>query len=294
MPANRSCIVTDQSNPQPFITRLMAIIYPRSAPRIETEGARFSILPQEFPPRVRRTVRVGTYNPREPGPLGGTAWSRDSSGAYQELSVWMVAEAIVRQHAVDVPCHSATVEQLHVLDQTLALVPPDHLERVVREKPEGFHLVDAAGRGGSRRYTGGLNPAYDDPSTAFDERRAILITYGAWWHYRDRCPGICPTVLHEIGHVMTHGNNGLSYASFDDERTTLLRGTRASRNPGALEALCNAYMYFLCYGAEDAVVRNFGTAERDPQRDRRTRDALRRAAAFTRLLPEWRSRYDER
>ncbi|MEX2207922.1 MAG: hypothetical protein WEF50_16980 [Myxococcota bacterium] len=195
--------------------------------------------------------------------------------------------------APDVQCYGGTARDYELMDATLADVPPDHLLCVVSAKFAGFRLVDTAGLGGSRRYTGGLNPEHDDRSTTYDERQAILITYGALWE--NRALGICPTVFHEIGHVMTHAGNGLGIAGIDAERDAELRaGAGPSRNPGALEPLCNAYMYLLCYGSADDAVRAYGSSRGDIQRDRRTRDALRRCPAFARLPAEWQARLGER
>jgi hypothetical protein len=215
---------------------------------------------------------------------------------YQEVEVQVIDKAHLAMHGLLTPCWEATVEQLRLLDATLALVPPDHLQRLLRAKPDGFHVVSSTPRGAGTSYMGGANVANDDPLTSFDDTRCILITHGALW--QNRHLGVCPTALHEIGHVMTRAGNGLSYATFDADRERELRLAGASgevsRNPGELEALCNAYMYFLCYGADDPPVRRFGDRPTDPQRDRRTRDALRALPAFTRLSGDWQSRYRER
>jgi hypothetical protein len=109
-------------------------------------------------------------------------------------------------------------------------------------KPQGLQVRDTAGLGASMRYTGGLNAGADYADTPdYDERLMIIITRGAFWEYR-HLP-ISPTVLHEIGHVMTHRGE-LSYGPFPEERRTALEGASVSRNPGAMEALCNAYMFF--------------------------------------------------
>jgi hypothetical protein len=272
----------------------MAIEYPSLPPRIETHGAAWSIMPYESPATVRTAVRVGRQRggARVPGPLGTGRWEADRAGhRFQSVQLRLVRKAWICVHDLRIGCHFATVDQLAILDVTFQLVPPDHLQRVLHAKPEGFFMVSSAGRGSTLSYMGGLNPGFDYPETSYNETRAILITYGALW--QNRHLGICPTVLHEIGHVMTHGGNGLSYATFDEARATQLRGTRVSRNPGAMEALCNTYMYFLCYSSGDPAVRAYGTGT-DVQRDLRTRNALRGSLAFRRLPEAWQRRFEER
>ncbi|MDH3467212.1 MAG: hypothetical protein OES26_15110 [Gammaproteobacteria bacterium] len=262
---------------------------------------------------VSTTVRVGAYlergsqRPSSVGPLG-SEWQmqseqRPSSDGrartvnlyYQEISADLYEHAIIRIHGgVDIPCHRATSEQLNIMDATLQLVPPSHLERVLRAKPEGFLISSTTGRaGGSLSYTGGLNAGANYRETPnYNEMRLILITYGALW--RRRSLGICPTVLHEIGHVMTRRSE-INYNPFPEDRRRALGALRVSRNPGALEALCNTYMYMLCYGSRTQEIHDFGSG-RTNQNDRITRDALRHCPAFSsRLLSEeWRSRFEER
>ena len=277
----------------------MAIIPLHSGPRMRRDDPLWglfeslNLLQYEGFNTVPSFIRVGTRTFSARGPLGTGRWERTRRARerYQEVFELLIPEAIIRVHGQDVHCFHATMEQLRLLDATFLLVPPDHLQRVLRAKPEGFHMVSHAGRGATTSYMGGLNPAHDYPETPYDETRAILITYGALWQRRNL--GICPTVLHEIGHVMTHSGNGLSYATFDAARATELGETRVSRNPGAREALCNTYMFFLCYGADNPTVRTYGTGA-SPQKDRRTRDALRRSLAFTRLPEDWQQRFRER
>lgn len=253
------------------------------------------------------TVRVGAYNARTPGPDGSAEWETDMvrrrhNGAvrnialhYQEAEMDLVDTATIRVHdEIDVACHHATVEQLNVMDATLHLVPPGHLRLLTQRKPQGFLLAGTAGAGASRSYTGGVNPRFDDRSTPdLDERRLIIITYGAWWRFRGL--GTCPTVLHEIGHVMTHRGE-INYEPFPEARRRQLAGSSVSRNPGALEALCNAYMYFLCYAAADREIQDFGARPPSEEKDGVTRAALRRCRAFRGpLLDEtWQSRFAER
>jgi hypothetical protein len=255
---------------------------------------------------VEREIRVGTRSLRDrrtgrrrPGPLGTGEWETfrrrgRSPEYYQEIRVPIIENARIIVHSgIEIPCHRATAEQLRILDATFQLVPPRHLELVNQRKPQGFLMSNTTGRGNSVSYMGGLNPGVDYSSTPmYDETRLILITYGALWENRHL--GICPTVLHEIGHVMTHRGE-ISYRFFPPARRRALEGTAVSRNPGALEALCNAYMFFLCYGSSDPAIHNFGSNPPNAQKDRITRDALRRCPAFSSLLDsEWRRRYEER
>ncbi len=205
---------------------------------------------------------------------------------------------------MEVDVYRATDDDLALLDHTFPLVPPDHLQRVIDEKIAGFRIVSSAGCGGSASLLGGLNPARDDPDTAYDETRSIQITYGALWRFRRL--DICPTVLHEIGHVMTHGSNGLNIRSVDFERSDELGRLLVSRNnPGArsLEGLCNAYMYFLCYASEERAIHHFGAHSPASnhsgqntaiQGDQRTRDALRQCPAFRGLDETWKNHFRER
>jgi len=270
------------------------IIHDRAGPDITTDGAQFAITPREFPYRRRATIRVGSRSFRAQGPAGSSTWerSRRRGQFYQEYTASIFPHAKIRVHDnVEVDVYQATELDLELLDTTFPLVPADHLLRVISAKPEGFRVVSAAGRGGSASYMGGLNPAFDDASTQYNETRCIQITYGALWENRHL--GICPSIIHEIGHVMTHGGNGLNIARVDPERFAELGGVRVSRNAGRLEALCNAYMYFLCYGSSVSAVRRYGTSA-SIQKDARTRDALRACPAFTRLDDSWQARLAER
>lgn len=247
-------------------------------------------------------VRVGTRNTRLPGPLGTGEWERDDrsqSGRhpainppYQEISYNIIEDARIRIGDVEIPCHRATNEELILLDATFALVPPNHLQLVNQRKPQGFLISDTTGRGNSLSYMGGLNATVDYSSTPnYNESELILITHGALWENREL--GICPTVLHEIGHVLTHRGE-INYGRFPDNRRTQLEGTRVSRNPGRLEALCNAYMFFLCYGSTSDLVHNYGSRPITNQKDLITRNALRECQAFRILNEEWDNYFAER
>ena len=242
-----------------------------------------------------RSIRVGSRS-RQPGPDGTRRhWHSAPRHVqfYQEHGAQIIDHVIIRVHGdINIHCYSGTEQHFSMLDNSFALVPPDHLRRVVAEKTAGFHLVNTAGIGASASYMGGLNPAHDYRSTRYDDRQAILITYGALWENREL--NICPTVFHEIGHVMTHRGNGLDIASVDPQRHGELGGVRVSRNPGRLEALCNAYMYLICYSSGVDAIHHYGSRPVSIQKDQRTRDALRGCPAFQRLDTQWQQRYIER
>ena len=121
----------------------------------------------------------------------------------------------------------------------------------------------------------------------------ILITYGALWERRNL--DMSPTVLHEIGHVMTQRGE-INYLPFHRQRRLALMGARVSRNPGQLEALCNCYMFMLCYGSPSSEVQEFGDNPEHIQRDRVAREALRQCPAFSSSMldDDWRQRFAER
>lgn len=237
---------------------------------------------------------------RRPGPLGTGEWQehiderRGPTGLYfQEVTRSLVEHAVIRVNGIDIPCHRGTADQLCRMERTLELVPPSHLRWLNREKPQGFLLSNTAGTGRSMRYTGGVNAGSDYRSTPdYDEMQLIVITYGALWQYRELL--ICPTVLHEIGHVMIHGSK-ISYSGFDADRRRELEGTTVSRNERPLEALCNVYMYFLCYGATESQTRHFGSGA-SRQKDAVARAGMRECRAFRSpmLDPEWVQRLSER
>ena len=66
----------------------------------------------------------------------------------------MLASAFTK--TFEIPCHRATRDQLHLLDNTFQLVPPSHLRLVNRRKPEGFLMSSTAGRGATISYMGGF------------------------------------------------------------------------------------------------------------------------------------------
>jgi hypothetical protein len=243
------------------------------------------------------TVRVGSRR-RVPGPLGTDEWHAVTIGDrrqfYQEVQWTLIYDATIEVHgSISIACRMATHEELDTLDRTLALVPPEHLQLLLRRRPGGILVSETAGRGDSMSYLGGVNPSADDTSTPlWNERELIVITHGAFWQF-GHLP-ICPTVLHEIGHRMTDGGE-INHTHFPAERRERLRGLRVSRNPGEEEALCNAYAALLCYGSADAAVRAFGTGS-GITNDRVARDGLRACPAFRAPMLDaaWTERLAER
>ena len=246
---------------------------------------------------VCTTIHVGSRRAHAPGPLGGDDWEAVDIGSRREYVSETLAEVVPDAHIVmhgdiEVPCHGATQDELEVLDRTLALVPPGHLRLFLSRRPGGLQVRSTAGRGSRLSYLGGLNPVADYADTPdWDERQMVLITHGAFWQYR--ALPICPTVLHEIGHRMT-ARGEIGYAAFPAERARALRDTPVSRNPGREEALCNAYMYFLCWAATDREVHDWADGG-GIQSDRITRDALRQCRAFRAPLldDDWAARFAE-
>lgn len=277
----------------------MAIIL--DPPQVEwtASGTEWSAVPHEA--RMQSRIRVGTRSPnRQPGPLGAgerwTRWSNDPrfrlspharEAYFQEVNAWLYPHARIRQHNVDIHIHNASDEHLSLLDATLAHVPPSHLEAVARTKPVGLGLTAFVGPIGNPNFTGGLNAGVDLPYTTYDDRQAILITYGSLWSSMSL--GVCLTVFHEFGHVMT--GHGLSIRREEPELWAEIRTIRVSTNPGELEALCNAYMFMLAAGSTDRRIRRQGRNDSNILSSARMRRALLRSAAFTRLDEEWRNRY---
>jgi len=239
--------------------------------------------------------RGGRQSPTYSGPNSGSRWQHNRIGYYQTITGQNVVNAIYESRdKLLIPIYQIPEHDIVLLERTLNLVPHGHLQWLKDRKPEGIIITDSAGRNRSERYTGGLNAPYDDRSTDFfDEREGIMITYGALWRYRHL--GISPTLIHEIGHVMTHRGK-ISYRHFSDSSRQQLSGTRRSRNPGALEALCNAYMYFICYGSPTPSIRLFGARPAILERSTETRNSLRRCAAFSSrmLSPTEIRRFSER
>lgn len=277
----------------------MAIILDPVEIEWSDSGTSFSAVPREQ--RVQTWIRVGTRTPgAQLGPLGAggrwTRWSADprfrlSSHArnayYQQVGVWLYPHARIRHHDVDISVHQATDEHLRILDDTLALVPPPHLEAVAREKPVGLGLTSFVGPLGNPNFTGGLNAGVDLPYTPYDDRRAILVTYASMWSSVSL--GISLTVFHEFGHVMTR--YGLSISRVDPELWEQIRTIRVSTNPGEMEALCNAYMFMLAAGSDNRRIRSQGRNEGNVLASARMRRAILASRAFRDLDEEWRGKY---
>ncbi|MFD2562243.1 hypothetical protein [Aquimarina rubra] len=226
----------------------------------------------------RRRDRDPNYfapNPLDP-------WQRDQiRGFYQIVEDEHLIDLHYYRSNDNVSINIYQVKQSEVLfvERTLDLIPSGHLRWLQERKPAGIIFANSAGRRRDERYTGGLNPGYDDQTTPFfDESEGIIITYGAIWRYQNLL--ISPTLIHEIGHVMTHGGK-ISYRYFSATARETLSNTRVSRNPGTLEALCNAYMYFICYSSSNPAVRLFGSRPAILEKNQQTREALRRCPAFT-------------
>ncbi|GAA0721662.1 hypothetical protein GCM10009430_23240 [Aquimarina litoralis] len=237
----------------------------------------------------RQDIIVGGYasgrrRNQEPNYFGPNLlenWERDSvRGYYQSISNEdLVNIMYTSRNHVTIHIYRVRLSDVSMVENTLDLIPSGHLRWLKQRKPEGIIFSNSAGRGNSEIYTGGLNPIYDDRSTDFfDERDGIIITYGALW--RNQNLRIISTLMHEIGHVMTHSGK-ISYRYFSAADRETLSNTRVSRNPGRLEALCNAYMYFICYSSLSPAVHLYGDRSSDLQRNSETRAALRRCPAFT-------------
>ena len=240
------------------------------------------------------TVRVGSTSPHAEGPAG-TRWTTVSLARenrrpvvqyFQELQIEIVPHAIIRvgsSHSVDLHVRNATHEELNLFNNTFCirrLVPMDHLRRVVQIRRDGIHVENTTGAPGhSLSYLGGVN-----------QRHRIVITRGSLLDRGDR--DISTTVLHEIGHVMTHPGDCYLNVSEADLQSV---GEGTSRNEGELEGLCNAYMYLLCYGSDHPPIRGWGQRNSTPT----ARNILRRCSAFTRLssddiVEDWTARLAER
>jgi hypothetical protein len=249
---------------------------------------------------IEREIVVGGYGRgrgwRAPSYLGpsGPSWEReDSRGYFQtERNVRLVDIEYYSTGGTRIPVYQIRSSDLALIDNTLDLVPPEHLAWLKLHKREGIVLANEAGRGRHARYTGGLNAGYDDRATSFiNERNGLIITYGAVW--QNRHLGIVPTIFHEIGHVLTKRSR-ISYNYFPNNRAGSLRNTRVSRNAGSLEALCNIYMFMICYGSYDSAVCSYGTGS-SQEKDAIAREGIRSCPAFTSMLSEnWRERFNER
>lgn len=220
-------------------------------------------------------------------------WLKDKAGYYTNATKQLVNLEYTARNGVSIKIYQVQTEHQTLIKDTLDLVPPSHLSWFNKHKKEGIILANSAGRNSYKSYTGGLNASYDDASTPFfNEKNGIIITNGAIWEFFKY--GIAPTILHEIGHVMTKQGK-ISYRHFSEKSKARLKGKRVSRNNGSLEALCNAYMYFLCYASKNSKVRTFGTRPENIQKNASTRRALRKCPAFSKMLDAtWVNRFHER
>jgi hypothetical protein len=244
-----------------------------------------------------RRNRAPSYD----GPIPIAPWEpiqRGNNILYIQNTIEPLFNAIITVHDnIQVPCIHARIDDIILLDNTLQLIPPTHINYWLAQRPEGIRVSDSTGRGRSNiRYTGGVNAGIDYRETLdFNEALGIIITFGALWERRELT--ICPTLIHEIGHRMTHSNK-LSYRTFPERLANQLSGTRVSRNPGAAEALCNTYMFMICYGSNNSAIQNFGTMPVNIQKSPETRSALRLTPAFSEMLiqcgGDWIGRYLER
>lgn len=241
---------------------------------------------------TRTRVQVG-ISPharwRNPGPLGTGEWSSIRAGGRQqyiqetEVEVYPLAMIVVGvEDPVTLSIHNATHAQLQLLDNTFCvhrLVPMAHLRRVNQVRRNGIHVADYRGPSGGRRYTGGIN---------LSDR--IVLTRGSLWAYRDL--GINLTILHEIGHVLTHRHRQYML-NVSRENAQTLTGT--SENVGELEGVCDQYMYLLCYGANNSAIRRTGTRNGTPN-GRRIIRATRAIQNLTSdgLCSDWQTRLEER
>lgn len=240
----------------------------------------------------RTRVRVGV-SPRArwrlPGPTGTTAWRPIQAGGRQQFIQEYDAEVyplamieVGSQAPVTLTVHNATQSELELLNATFcshALVPMAHLRRMQQVRPAGIYVGDYRGRAGrSERYTGGVN---------LSDR--IVLTRGSLWATRDI--GINATILHELGHVLTHNHPRYCLdVSRDVART--LEGT--SENEGDFEGVCNQYMYLLCYGARNAAIHRWGClGSVAGRRIVRATRAIRNLSADE-ICPNWQHRLRER
>lgn len=235
------------------------------------------------------------------GPDGTRSWESVHIGRRDfpvQRMPYMLQDGIIHVHNdIRIPVYQGNQTHFELLEATFQEMPPSHLEWLLQIKPLGIILNERAGLGGSARYTGGVNPGVDYPETpALDDRMAIIITYGALWNFREQ--GFSPTLIHEIGHVMTHGGK-ISYGGFNSDIRSRLVGESTSgghsRSGSSLEALCDVYMYLICYGSTMGTMRSYSTRRGELAASRDARNGLRASVAFTTMLDAvWRVRYTER
>lgn len=236
------------------------------------------------------------------GPDGTSSWERVRIGRrdfpVQRMS-YMVQDGIISVHeGIRINVYRGTTQHFRLLETTLEEIPPSHLELFVHRKPLGIILNEYAGLNNSMRFTGGLNPGRDyDDTASLDDSQGIIVTYGALWNFQD--DGFSPTLIHEIGHVMTHRGE-INYSHFGtDIRAQLIAESTSgghSRNTGSDEGLCDVYMYMICYGAGNPNLFNYWrTKSTESAASADALEGIRSTPAFTRLLTGvWRTRYQAR
>lgn len=236
------------------------------------------------------TVQVGISphaRRRNPGPLGTGEWSSIRAGGRQqyiqgiEVEVYPLAMIDVGvENPITLSIHNATHAELQLLNNTFCthkLVPMAHLRRLNQVRRNGIYVADYRGPSGQRRYTGGVN---------LSDR--IVLTRGSLWAYRNL--GINLTILHEIGHVLTHHHQQyMLNVSRENART--LAGT--SENEGSLEGVCDQYMYLLCYAADNSAINSTGTRNGTPNGRRiiRATRAIQNLSSDG-LYSDWQSRLE--
>jgi len=257
----------------------------------------------------REDITVGRYKNKSRRIFGpnGRKWEKVwRGGKAHRVQTYSsdLFDAKIIVHGRELKCHHATMEELKLADNTLPLVPPPHLDALIKKKTDGFYFADTAGKGKSISFTGGANAIKDYRETkGFDETKGVIITHGAFWHYNNM--GITPTMLHEIGHVIV-GKRWLNSGKFTRSRKLLNQYRRLRRAPSPskngkggknIEVICNCYMFFLCYGApaSNQIVREFGEkGGASWEVHSRTREYLRNTKAFEILDDSWKKRYIER
>jgi hypothetical protein len=186
------------------------------------------------------------------------------------------------EQRVTLSVHNATRAELQLLDNTFCrhrMVPMAHLRRIHEVRRNGIYVADYRGQAGrSERYTGGVN---------LPDR--IVLTRGSLWAYRQLHINL--TILHEIGHVLTHPHRQY-VLNVSREDAESLAGT--SENTGVFEGVCDEYMYLLCYGSTDSAIRR--TGRQGTPRGRRLIRATRAIQNLTsdELCSDWQARLAER
>ncbi len=236
------------------------------------------------------------------GPDGTSSWESVRIGRRDfpvQRMPYMLQDGIITVHeGIRINVYRGTTHHFRLLEATLEELPPSHLELFVQRKPLGIILNDYAGLSNSMRFTGGVNPSRDYADTAaLDDSRGIIITYGALWSFYDN--GFSPTLIHEIGHVMTHQGE-INYRRFETSvRDRLISESTSgghSRSGGRDEGLCDVYMYMICYGAVNPNLVNYWSSKTtELAASAEALEGIRNTPAFSRMLTAgWRTRYQTR